>query len=223
MEGATKYCIYRKVGSGDFKSIAIVDSNTLGYNDYYYKYPAELSCMLKYKYYIDPTINTITYNVRALKYTYNHDNKKISYGMMSEDGECNLVQPTILSFKKNVITWATVPNAKGYLVLEKNSADWKIIGQCESISVSSQSFKLNSSNSDSYYSVQAYYVKHNKWMFSDYDKGFTLKYCSERTTNQRILFIGDSILYGSNKYSIPNRVGRCLDAYIIILQFQVQL
>ena len=223
VEGATKYCIYRKVGSGDFKSIAIVDSNTLGYNDYYYKYPAELSCMLKYKYYIDPTINTITYNVRALKYTYNHDNKKISYGMMSEDGECNLVQPTILSFKKNVITWATVPNAKGYLVLEKNSADWKIIGQCESISVSSQSFKLNSSNSDSYYSVQAYYVKHNKWMFSDYDKGFTLKYCSERTTNQRILFIGDSILYGSNKYSIPNRVGRCLDAYIIILQFQVQL
>lgn len=48
-------------------------------------------------------------------------------------------------------------------------------------------------------------------MFSDYDKGFTLKYRSENTTNQRILFIGDSILYGGgNKFSIPNRVEQML-------------
>lgn len=211
VEGATKYSIYRKVGSGGFKSIAIVDSNTLGYNDYYYKYPSELSVLLQDKYYVDPMKNTITYNVRALKYTYNHDNKKISYGMMSEDGECNLVPPTIISFKKNVIKWATVPNAKGYLILEKNSSDWKIIGQCESKSASSQSFKLNTSNSNSYYSVQAYSVKNNKQVFSDYDKGFTLKYRSENITNQRILFIGDSILYGGgNKFSIPNRVEQML-------------
>ena len=212
VEGATKYNIYRKVGSGDYKCIAKIDSNQLEYSDYYYKYPSTLSSMIKDSYYIDPTVNTISYNVRAVKYTYVDDNKKISYGMMTEDGEFNLVPPTVLSLKNNVINWVTVPNAKGYLILEKNSTCWKIIGQCGSKSASTQSFKLSTFDSNSYYSVQAYSIKNNKQVFSNYDKTFTLKYYSENNTNQRILFIGDSVLYGSSnyKYSLPYRVEQML-------------
>ena len=212
VEGATKYNIYRKLGSGDFKCIAKVDTNRLEYSDYYYKYPSTFSSMIKEKYYIDPTINTIIYNVHAIKYTYDNDNKKISYGMMTDDGEFNLVAPTVLSLKNNVITWATVPNAKSYLILEKNSTNWRIIGQCGSSSATSQTFKLSSFDSNSYYSVQAYSVKNNQQIFSNYDKSFTLKYYSENNSNQRILFIGDSILYGfgNAQYSIPDRVKQML-------------
>ena len=212
VEGATKYNIYRKLGSGDFKCIAKLDTNRLEYSDYYYKYPSTFSGMIKDKYYIDPTINTISYNVRAIKNTYVNDNKKISYGMMTDEGEFNLVAPTVLSLKNNVISWATVPNAKSYLILEKNSTNWKIVGQCVSSSAASQTFKLSSFDSNSYYSVQAYSVKNNQQIFTNYDKSFTLKYYSENNSNQRILFIGDSVLYGSGngQYSIPYRVEQML-------------
>lgn len=216
VHGATKYKIYRKIGSGGvYSCIATVDSNKLKYTDWYYKSPDKLSQLLNRKTYIDPSINNLFYTVRACNIQKIKGVQKSSMGLYLKDGDFHLESPAIAYLKQNKIAWGQVVNAKGYYVLKKNNDNgiWEKIAEVTNTNSVIQSFEIGEIDNDSYYSVQAFSIKNGKRICSGYDKGFTLKYFSHNLTN-KILFIGDSITHGSYSsdsgdiFSFPYRVSQ---------------
>lgn len=211
--GASEYIVYRKMGSnGAFKRIAIVNGNTLAYSDVYSKSATQLGSIISRGSFVDPSFNNLFYTVRACT----KEGSKISYGLYDEDGVFHLESPTIISLKNNQITWGNVVNAEGYRIMEKSSGVWKEIARIKA----KQTYKLSYSfnvNKTSYYSVQAYAHDNGRFVYSGFDEGFSLVNYDD-SNNNSILYIGDSITYGSpyvsnalrHIYSFPYRVAQLI-------------
>lgn len=197
---ATQYRIYRKVGrDGTFKCIDIVDGKQTSYVDWYYKSYDELKDILRSEKFVDPSYNNLFYTVRACNIQEVDEFQKVSYGLYLKDGDFNLESPSIISLKDNEITWSTVTNAEGYLILKRagNSTVWEEIAQTGASSSTKKSKKIGEIDNTSYYAVQAFATKNGVKVLSNFDKGFTLKYYSQKNSEYRVLFIGDSITFGS--------------------------
>lgn len=213
VSGASKYIIYRKIGTnGTFKSIATVNSDKLTYSDTYSKSATQLSSMFLKNKYIDPSFNNLIYTVRACA----NGGSKVSYGLYDYDGVFHLEPPTIVSLKNNQITWANVVNAEGYMILEKVSGIWNEIARINANKTYTLSYSFNVTK-NSYYSVQAYSHDNGQFVYSNFDKGFSLVNYNDSNDN-RILYFGDSITYGSpyrsnlsrHIFSFPYRVAQLI-------------
>lgn len=207
--GASKYVIYRKMGAnGAFKRIATVKGNQLTYSDVYYRSAAKLNSIITKERFVDASFNSLFYTVRA----YKNDGSKVSYGLYDSDGVFHLESPAIVSLRNNQLTWGKVVNAEGYLILEKVSGVWKEIARINAKQSYLISYSFNV-NKNSYYSVQAYAHDNGQFVYSGFDEGFSLVNYDESNTN-RILYIGDSIAYGTpyrtdesrHIFSFPYRV-----------------
>ncbi len=220
VNGVTKYYIYRKIGSsGTYKYISSVDATKLSYLDQYSKSKKDLSSLMVTSPYIDPSSNKLFYTVRGYWESSVCGVKKTSYGLYLKDGDFHLEAPDIVSLKNNTITWGTVPNAQGYLILKNNGINnvWEIIGQTNNKGTITQSINLDNVNMNGYYAVQAYANKNGEMTYSNYDRRLSLKNFSLNNSQYRILYFGDSITYGTpysgsekHIFSIPYRVGELL-------------
>ena len=201
---ASKYRVYRKMGhDGIYKCIAIVDASQTTYTDWYYNSADELAEIMNSKTFIDPSFNNLFYTVRACNIKEVDNIEKVIYGLYLEDGDFNLESPSIVYLKNNTITWGRVPNAEGYLILEKSEGNdtWQQIAVAAQKGSTSISLDIGEIDRNAYYSVQAYATKNGKTVYSNYDKGFTLKNYDENNSDYRVLFFGDSITFGSPYYS----------------------
>ena len=217
--GATHYKILRKIGfEGKYRCIATVNSNKLKYVDWYYKSPKALSNFLKSETFIDPSINILFYTVRACNIQKVGNTQKSSMGLYLKDGDFHLEAPTIVSLKRNKITWGEVPNAKGYYILKKDykSRSWEIIAKAKNTNSPTPSLEIGEIDEYAYYSVRAFSVRNGEMIYSNFDKGFTLRYFSHDNSANKILFIGDSITYGlpylkkseRHIFSFPHRISQ---------------
>ncbi len=141
-----------------------------------------------------------------------------------------------------VLTWQAVPNADGYLIRqgsanEEGKITWETVldtGDTTKAKESGyQTYQTGSNGAGKtdeavencsatipykqelpYYTVVAYYKQDGKTVYADYDQSFTLENCNY--ADQSILFLGDSISYGSPyttqitgyRYSFPFRVSQ---------------
>ena len=201
---ATEYMVFRKMGhAGNYKCIAIVDGKQTSYTDWYYKSHDELSKIITSDKFIDPSCNNLFYTVRACNIKDVGDVQKVSYGLYLEDGDFNLESPSIIYLKDNKITWGKVPNAEGYIIVKRINGGvvWEVIAQTSYSSSKQITLEIGEMDNDSYYSVIAFANKNGVKVFSNFDKGFTLKYYSQNNSNYKVLFLGDSITFGSPYYS----------------------
>ena len=217
VDGATKYRIFRKLNrTADYKCIQVVDAKNSNYADIYYKSVNELKSILNSEIFADPSFNSLFYTVRGSYTKYLDGTAKSSYGLYYQDGDFHLEAPSIVSLKGNTIKWGHVPNAEGYSVFKRNDLDdkWQKLGTVAQKSSTCLSLNLNETDKNAYYTVQAYATKNGVTVFSKFDKGFTLRNNNEEYEKYSILYIGDSITYGSpyksvssrHIFSIPNRV-----------------
>lgn len=219
---ATKYRVFRKIGrDGEYKCIAIVDAPSLSYVDYYYKSEADLENLLTASVFIDPSYNSLFYTVRACTQKLVNAVTKTSYGLYYPDGDFHLESPSIVTLNETTLKWGKVPNAEGYLILKKDdgSDTWEIVYNVTAKTSTIQSLAVSEIEKNAYYAVQAYSTKNGETVFSDFEKGFTLKNFNPlEYANQRILYFGDSITHGSpydsaatqHVFSIPYRVAQLL-------------
>jgi len=219
---ATKYRVFRKIGfDGEYKCIAIVDAPTLSYVDYYYKSETDLKNLLTASVFIDPSYNSLFYTVRACTQKIVNAVTKTSYGLYYPDGDFHLESPSIVTLNETTLKWGKVPNAEGYLILKKDdeSDTWEVVYNVTANTSTIQSLEVSGIEKSSYYAVQAYSTKNGVTVFSDFDKGFSLKnFDPIAFANQRILYFGDSITHGSpydsaatqHVFSIPYRVAQLL-------------
>ena len=205
VEGASKYIVYRKLGAnGALKCIAVVNSNNLTYSEVYSKSDTQLGSLISKGDFLDLSFNKFFYTVRA----YSKEGSKISCGLYG-DGVFHLESPTIISLKNNQITWSKVMNAEGYKVLKKISGVWKEIARIKANPKYTISYSFNV-NKKSYYSVQAYAHYNGHFVYSGFDEGFSLVNYDYSNKN-RILYLGDSITYGSKHiFSFPYRVAQLI-------------
>lgn len=218
ISGSTKYKLFRKMGhDGKYKCIATVDGKQTSYTDWYYKSYDELSKIIINGKFVDPSSNNLFYTVRACNINDVGDVQKVSYGLYLKDGDFNLEAPTIIYLRDNKITWSNVPNAEGYIILKRVHDDvWEEIAQSKASSSKKITLKIGEIDNDAYYSVRAFANKNGVKVFSNFDKGFTLKYYSQNNSNNRVLFLGDSITFGSpykslserHIFSIPHRISQ---------------
>lgn len=219
---ATKYRVFRKIGrDGEYKCIAIVDAPSVSYVDYYYKSEADLENLLTASVFIDPSYNSLFYTVRACTQKIVNAVTKTSYGLYYPDGDFHLESPSIVTLNETTLKWGKVPNAEGYLILKKDdgSDTWEVIDNVTAKTSTIQSLAVSEIEKNAYYAVQAFSTKNGETVFSDYDKGFSLKNFNPlEYANQRILYFGDSITHGSpydsattqHVFSIPYRVAQLL-------------
>ena len=211
---ANQYMILRKMGrDGTYKCIAVVDAKQTSYVDWYYKSPE-----LNTENFIDPSNIDLFYTVRACNIQEVNDFQKASYGLYLKDGDFHLEAPAIIYLKNNTITWGTVPTAQGYLILKKyeNETNWHEIAKLDRNEYITASLYIGEIDKDAYYAVQAYATKNEKTVYSNYDKGFTLKNYDENNSDYRILYFGDSITYGTpyhnpltmHIFSMPHRIAQ---------------
>ena len=219
IDNADNYRIFRKMGrAGTFKCIAVVDANQTSYTDIYYESADELSSIMNSRILIDPSFNSLFYTVRACSIDEVDGINKTSYGLYLVDGDFYLESPSIVSLADNCIKWGKVPNADGYMALRYNGTDWEVIGNAKQKTTTVISMELDSIDKNAYYSIMAYALKNGEMVYSDFDTGFSLMNYSDSYSNQRILYFGDSITYGSpykslssrHIFSYPHRVAQLL-------------
>jgi len=219
---ATKYRVFRKIGrDGAYKCIAIVDAPNLSYVDYYYNSETDLENLLTASVFIDPSYNSLFYTVRACTQKIVNAVTKTSYGLYYADGDFHLESPSIVTLNETTLKWGKVPNAEGYLILKKDEGSdiWEVFDNVTAKTSTIQSLDLSGIEKSAYYAVQSYSTKNGVTVFSDFDKGFSLKNFDPMAfANQRILYFGDSITHGSpydsaatqHVFSIPYRVAQLL-------------
>lgn len=209
---ATKYIVYRKMGAnGVFKAIATVNATKLTYSDVYYESADQIGSILNADIFVDPGFNRLFYTVRACA----QEGLKTSSGLYDSIGIFHLESPAIVSLKNNKITWGKVANAEGYLILKMVRGVWKEIARINAKQTYTMSYSLNI-NKNSYYSVQAYAHDNKQFVYSGFDEGFSL--VNYKDSNNRILYFGDSITYGTpyrsdlskHIFSIPYRIAQLI-------------
>lgn len=209
VDGAQKYLVYRKFGkSGTNQLIASLSADRTSYKDIYYKSAKnkDMAKLLTSDYLVDPSDNNISYTVRPYYSKKAAGTTKESYGLYLRDGEFHLEPPTLVSMTpKGAVKWGTVPNADGYLIITRKSANdsWSVVNsvKAEKKPGKYQSYTIKSVNTSAYYAVRAYTMKNGKKVYSKFDPSFTLKN-SGAGSGKNVLFLGDSMTFGSPYYGV---------------------
>lgn len=234
VKNADAYQIYRKASaSGSYKKIATVKSSgasSYTYTDTYYKSlkSGDGSSLLVSDAYVDPSVNSLRYSVRAVTLKKTSSGKqKVTEGAMSKDGVFHLEAPDITNVSisvsgdtvKDKVTFGTVPNAQGYIISSGNeteggSISWKKVRTVSAKQTVTQTASAKVGADDDYITVQAYAEADGKRVYSDYDQTFST---SDRNyQGEKVLYLGDSISYGTpyesseeeHIFSYPNRVAQ---------------
>lgn len=228
VKGADGYRIYRKMENGHFEYIGFANGNTTTFTDVYSRTFSRLEKKqyLSYDCYLDTSSHTVSYAVRATLRSIDFD--KISLSPYDKDGYYRLNAPVIVKFDNEdlshgILSFTSVPYANLYLVQLK----YKENGKTKYYSYASV-YRTHEAYIDCRvpvrkgydYCVRAYAERNGKTI-SARSGTFTLKYRNYSAHN--ILYIGDSITYGSpyktdlNRYifSYPWRVMQltCSDYY----------
>lgn len=212
---ATSYYVYRKVGDGPYKKIAKVGKNTTKYTDDYYKSKKNLKSILLDDVFVDPSNNPISYAVRPYYKKKFMKKAKKSWGLYHKDGIAHLEPPTIVSLSDSgTLKWGTVPIAEKYVILRKaaRTSSFEELKRIEATSGKYQQTSVEGDFKNDTYAVQAYAKRDDIDQYSKYDTGFT-RTNSDRGEGKKVLFLGDSITFGSPyygeeriKFSYPSRV-----------------
>ena len=219
VDGATAYKVYRKIGrKGEYRLLATVKDNE--FTDVYYdnaKTDKEKSYLCA-TYFTDPSINPYVYTVRA----FDENDGKESYSDYYRDGDFHRENPAIINVQKiddhtATYEWSNPVNPVGYILYSgtnngSGKVAWTQVAEVKRQSGGRLKATVNVDPSHDYFTVQAKYEKDGQYVYSGYDEGYTIK--NQKYSNN-ILYLGDSITYGSpyksvgatkEVYSYPYRV-----------------
>lgn len=220
------YEILRKTSSDKkFEILASVDADQTNFEDIYHDtFKGKDKKSLAAKYFLDPSVNGVSYTVRGFK----QDGEKKIYTNYCEKGDFYLETPAIVSVdivEDSVVKmeWSTVKNAEMYYLYsgymdENNNLHWRLIETVDAEKNVRQVAKAKFDNKHTYFTVKASANKNGKEIFSDFDKGFNIE--NRKFKNSNILFFGDSITFGSpykgkntrDVFSYPYRVHQLTEA-----------
>lgn len=180
-----------------------------------------LSSSLLYKYYyVDPSSNPMVYEVVAVR----EDSAKTVTGYATDRIPMRLSPPAVLSVEavggKARVTFQTVPNATGYYIcrgkMTKDGVSWQTAETLPARSVRIMNALIDEEDGYPYYTVTAFNDTIPEGpLLSGHDEGMH----TDRRSNQetKILFIGDSLVYGTpytyqlgSGYSVSDRVAQLL-------------
>ena len=210
IKGADGYRIYRKMENGRFEYVGSVGKNSTTFTDVYSRtFPMyQKRQYLSYGCYLDTSSHTVSYAVRATLRSIDFD--KISLSPYDKDGYYKLNAPVIVDFDqtgldRGIISFTSVPYANLYLVQLK----YKEKGKTRYYSYASI-YRTHETYVDCQvpvrkgldYCVRALADRNGKTI-SARSGTFTLKYRNYSVHN--ILYIGDSITYGSPYKTDLNR------------------
>lgn len=210
-DNADFYKIYRKKGkNGKYRCIGTTEENT--YRDVYEESltsdaDKKLICAESF---VDPSINSLVYTVRAVKKT----NDTEIYSDYYKDGVFHMETPTIVDVKINnkkkaEFEWATLKNAESYILYsgrrdtETDKIKWHKACEVKALAKVRQKAETDFNEGDTYFTVKAKFIKDGKAVYSGYDDGFTIE--KNKYQNNNVLFIGDSITYGSPYKSMQTK------------------
>ncbi len=226
VEDAQKYTIHRKVGKGgDYRALTNVSSG-LTWDDVYYdtlstEEEKEYACATNF---VDPSINPFVYQVRAVRETKDDNgNKKYSYSYYNKDGYYKLPQPAIIGYDSGTLYFGKSSCSDGYQIMkghkEGNHIVWTQVMTASNVSGTKQSVKVSYDAANPYFTVIAYSDRNGETILSDYDEGFYIDPALKaKYSGKKILFLGNSITYGSpykgkttrHVFSYPYRIGQLL-------------
>lgn len=219
------YLILRKVfKDGSYRIIEDVDEDETSYTDVYLsslETKKEKKHSLVNCHFVDPSYNPLVYTVRAYK---EKDGKK-SYSRYPVDGDFRRTTPSITYIKEGEgednsleIQWSTVPNATKYIICSgvkgETEITWTQEKEVPAETPIKQSTTMQKAKEGTYYTVKAAFDKNGEEVYSDFDQGFDIG--KRKYSNNNILFLGDSITFGSpyrseetcNIFSYPYRVNQ---------------
>lgn len=212
--GASKYIVYRKFEGKAYERLSTLESDTTEYEDVYGKSfsKTEKSDYLYVKNLMDPSNIKVSYMVRAVS----ENDGKTSYGNYSVKGVFKLSEPTIISasvdLDKVSIKWSDVPFANKYYIYSgyKNDADavikWKKIGVVADGDVTLATHKAKlvcPEDNYVYFTVKAVSDTNGIATHSNCEKNFRID--RRNYSDHNVLFLGDSITFGSPYKSYVNR------------------
>ena len=207
---ANLYKVYRKIGpEGSYRVIG--ETSGTSYTDIY-KQSVVSNAEKKYlcaNAFVDPSINPFVYTVKAVKIS----NGKESYSDYFSDGDFHIETPTIVSVvidKNNNATyeWATLKNAKAYYLYagyydSQGDFHWNRVDVIKHKNSTRQTATVKVGPKDTYFTVKAKFVKDGKTVYSKCDENFTIQ--NRKYSKQNILYIGDSITFGSPYKEVETR------------------
>lgn len=228
-KNAESYAIYRKTENGRWQYLDTVNKDRTTYMDIYSETFSgyEKKNILLNNCYLDTSSHTLSYMVRAVR-RY-PDFTKRSYSPYYPDGYFNLNAPIIISAHANLdntvtVTFSSVPYATHYLLSsckKNNDGSYRhtvvtSIHQTKEAYIDCDMIPLKGCD---YFTVTAVGTRNGKQIEASSLDGFTMRY--RNYYYKKILYIGDSITYGSpyktdiNRYifSYPWRISALTNAY----------
>lgn len=213
--GAKQYNIYRVRENGKKKRIGITKKTM--FTDTYHKHLKDLKRIMCVNAFVDPYARDFSYKVRPYYSAKVNGVKKVSKGLCLPDGRFKLEPPVIVSLRSSKLVWSSVPNARYYRILQRNTANdsWSLIKKVKHKKRTvTQTTTLPKVYKHKYYAVQATGRINGSTVKSDIEKGFSLKDSGHNGIS--ILFVGDSITYGKpykskesrHIFSYPNRIAQ---------------
>ncbi|NLD11036.1 MAG: SGNH/GDSL hydrolase family protein [Clostridiales bacterium] len=205
VKGANGYIVLRKFGlKHGYRKIGNVRTGRGNqYTDIYHKTYSkkQRKTHLCIGYYSDSSIRSNIYTVRA----YTVQNGKYSYGNFLRDGDYELATPVIVSARNSEtgqmsLSWTRIYNAKTYKVYNghmdnEGHKHWNLIKTCKQRKGTLIRSNIKTNKSEPYYTVVACSKRNGKSIHSDHDSNFST--AGRKYSDQNVLFLGDSITYGS--------------------------
>lgn len=227
-ENAPRYTIYRKIDSGKWKSIATVDNIQTSYTDVYSKSftSSEKKSILLNNTFLDTSSHTIAYTVRGL--LSSSDSSKRSLSPYDTNGYYNFEAPIIVDAKsvgsgKINILFTRINHATKYLVsssklLSNRSYERKTVATLSQAGSEFINCTFTPKKGYNYINVTALAKRNGKDIEAISYNGFTTS--KRKYSKKKILFIGDSITFGTpykskttiHKFSYPYRISELTSA-----------
>lgn len=199
---ADGYAIFRKTDLDDdsWTEVAKVGADCDTYTDVYVdSFDEEEKSLLLSNRFMDPSTSGLVYTVTA----YQEQDGKYTYSDYYEDGDFSLEAPSIVSVTSQEdvaeVTWGTVANAETYEIYSgsKDSSGnlvWNLEQTVPAESTVKQTVAIPLQNA-THVTVKAVADKNGTKICSNCDTGFTIE--NRNYSDSNILFIGDSITFGS--------------------------
>ena len=217
--GADEYRVYRKIGlDGEYRLIK--KTTETSFEDFYKKTSRtdDEKAYLAAYYFVDPSVNPFVYTVRAIK----NNNGKLSYSDLENNGDFHREPVSIISVDKPSetqvkIEWGTVMNAESYLIyagnkLENGNIQWRKVKEVPNSKNIRLKTTANVNKEEQWFTIKTKYNCDGNVFIVKGDEGITVE--KRKYEDNNVLFIGDSITYGSpyktlqtkNVFSYPWRV-----------------
>ncbi|MCR4869560.1 MAG: SGNH/GDSL hydrolase family protein [Lachnospiraceae bacterium] len=223
VKGADGYRIYRKFEGGKYHLIGDVHGHTGIYRDIFHNTMKKSTrrAYLLNDYYMDPSNSCTKYRVRA--YRWGSSLAKISLSSYAKDGAFALNTPAIIGLDTDKndgsrLTFSRVPWADFYRVKrgyrsKNHSYHWEEVAYIRQGEEAYLNCHITPRPDRPYCTVIAYKkLSSNRELSSDFEKNFQINH--RKFQDKSILFIGDSLTYGSPYktqlsrylYSYPRRI-----------------